>query len=327
MDTLPQTLTPSNFLQRITDPWHAAKLKQAIASANQQLLHKPYRQIHSLLPKLPDFADAVWQPQQDWVSVGPILPEDHPVRQATLAAAQAIKPWKKGPFNLFGIEIDAEWRSDYKWQRFASELPNLSGAHVLDVGGNNGYYSFRILEQQPESVLCIDPIPRLWYQFHIIQHFARDPRLEFQMLGWQALDLMSESFDCIMCMGILYHHDNPVQLLRNLFAALRPGGLLIMETIVIPGQGMLCLFPPDRYAMMRNVWFVPTVDATVAMLERTKFRDIRIINSQVHKPEEQRSTAWNPAPSFADFLDANNPDLTQEGHPAPHRAILFARKV
>jgi len=23
-------------------------------------------------------------------------------------------PWRKGPFSIFGIDIDAEWRSDYK---------------------------------------------------------------------------------------------------------------------------------------------------------------------------------------------------------------------
>lgn len=316
----------SPFLSRIEDPWRKAKLERVLAEANSMLQHKPYRKIRELLPALPDFAEASFHPERDWVGLGPCLAEDHPVRMAVQAAAEAIKPWKKGPFNLFGVEIDAEWRSDFKWQRFAAALPNLSGADVLDVGGNNGYYSFRVLAKSPQSVLCIDPIARLWYQFQMIQKYARDPRLDFQMLGWQALDLMPNAFDCILCMGILYHHDHPVQLLRNLFEALRPGGLLVMETIVIPGEEMVCLFPQDRYAMMRNVWFVPTVNATVAMLERTKFRDIQIVSSQVHKPEEQRSTAWNPAPSFEDFLDPDDESKTLEGHPAPHRAILFAKK-
>ena len=28
-----------------------------------------------------------------------------------------LMPWRKGPFHLLGIDIDAEWRSDLKWQR------------------------------------------------------------------------------------------------------------------------------------------------------------------------------------------------------------------
>jgi tRNA (mo5U34)-methyltransferase len=316
----------SRFLPKVEDPWRQAKLAQMLVETEQSLNHKPYQRILDLLSQLPDYPDAVWQPDRDWVTIGPVLEPEHPVRKAIQAAAEAIRPWKKGPYNLFGVEIDAEWRSDYKWQRFANELPNLKGADVLDVGGNNGYYSFRVLEQDPDYVLCIDPIARLWYQFQLMQRYARDPRLEFQMWGWQALDLMPESFDCILCMGILYHHTDPVQLCRNLFAALRPGGFLVMETIVIPGTEQVCLFPPDRYAMMRNVWFVPTVAATCSMLERTRFRDVEVIHTAVHEPAEQRSTLWNPAPSFEDFLDPKDREKTIEGLPAPHRAIVFAHK-
>lgn len=28
-----------------------------------------------------------------------------------------LKPWRKGPFSLYGVEIDTEWRSDWKWDR------------------------------------------------------------------------------------------------------------------------------------------------------------------------------------------------------------------
>ena len=34
-------------------------------------------------------------------------------------ALQALQPWRKGPFDLAGIHIDSEWRSQLKWQRIA----------------------------------------------------------------------------------------------------------------------------------------------------------------------------------------------------------------
>lgn len=77
---------------------------------------------------------------------------------------------------------------------------------------------------------------------------------------------------------------------------------------------------------MRNVWFVPTASALVAMLERTKFRDVQLISDQAHQPEEQRTTPWNPGPSYEDFLSQSDPSLTKEGHAAPRRSIVIARK-
>ncbi len=38
---------------------------------------------------------------------------------------QTFIPWRKGPFELFGIYIDSEWRSDWKWQRVAPHLSDL----------------------------------------------------------------------------------------------------------------------------------------------------------------------------------------------------------
>ena len=56
----------------------------------------------------------------------------------------ALQPWRKGPFSLFGVQIDTEWRSDWKWNRVAPHLSPLAGRRVLDVGCGNGYYGWRM---------------------------------------------------------------------------------------------------------------------------------------------------------------------------------------
>ena len=42
-------------------------------------------------------------------------------------------PWRKGPFDLFGIEIDSEWRCDMKWSRLEHLIAPLEGRTVLDL--------------------------------------------------------------------------------------------------------------------------------------------------------------------------------------------------
>ncbi|PIE89111.1 MAG: tRNA 5-methoxyuridine(34)/uridine 5-oxyacetic acid(34) synthase CmoB [Acidobacteria bacterium] len=287
---------------------------------------KPFQKVRSLFDCLDTFPVKSKKFDSDAVSIGEQDPVDPETKERVIALAKELIPWKKGPFNLFGIHIDAEWQSQLKWKRLLPFLPDLKDKFLLDVGCNNGYYLFKMLDHDPARILGIDPMPRVYYQFQLIQLFLSEPRLQYQMWGWQETGLFKPVFDVIFCMGIIYHHRDPIQVLKNMYHALKPGGTLVLETIVTPGKRSYCLFPEDRYAMMRNVWFVPTVEATRNFLKRTRFSDIQSVSDVLHLPEEQRTTDWNPAPSYREFLDPKNNQKTVEGYPAPRRAILIARK-
>jgi len=317
---------PSRFLAELEDREIASKLTSLTADRQKWLTWKPFAEVRELWHILPELKGE-FREVDGWVEIGETLDPGHADRLAIQKVAESIRPWKKGPFRIFGMEIDAEWRSDHKWDRMVTALPDLKGKRLLDVGCHNGYYMFRMLAQRPEYVLGIDPVPRLWYQFHFLNHFLAEDALEFRMWGWQEMEGWTSQFDGIFCMGILYHHPDPIGLLRTLFAALRPGGFLVLESIVIPGEDHRCLIPSDRYAKMRNVWFLPTVRAMEIMLERTRFRDVICLADQVHTPREQRTTYWNQGPSHADFMMPGDPSKTCEGYPAPRRAILLARKA
>ncbi len=240
-------------------------------------------------------------------------------------AAQGLGSWKKGPFRLNGVEIDAEWRSDWKWNRFAQHLPSLQGQDVLDIGCNNGYTLFRLHDQGAETVLGIDPIPKFQMQFELIQSRAQVQSIGFRPWGWQETAALPACFDTVLCMGILYHHHSPIDLLRAIKKCIKPGGLLVLETIVIPGDGSMCLLPEDRYAGMKNIWFLPTLAALINLLKKAKFKSLEVISNARHLAEEQRSTEWHPQPSFQEKLNPENNQLTVESHPAPWRAIIFAQ--
>ena len=71
-------------------------------------------------------------------------------------ALMVLHPWRKGPFDLFGLEIDSEWRSDLKWRRLSQQIAPLTDRTVLDVGCGNGYYSLLMQGAGARLVIGVD---------------------------------------------------------------------------------------------------------------------------------------------------------------------------
>ncbi|MGB0956890.1 MAG: DUF1698 domain-containing protein, partial [Litorivicinus sp.] len=98
-----------------------------------------------------------------------------------------------------------------------------------------------------------------------------------------------------------------------------------LETLVIEGDENSVLVPPDRYARMKNCWFIPSVDALVSWCRKLGFAFVDCVDVTKTTSEEQRATNWVGGDSLAGALDPENPNLTIEGHPAPLRATLICR--
>lgn len=235
------------------------------------------------------------------------------------AALKQFIPWRKGPFNYFGINIDAEWRSNNKWNRIKPFLPDLNNKIIADVGCNNGYYIFRMLDCSPAFVFGFDPVPRLKLTWQALTAPLPPLHACFDLLGVEQLVLFPESFDVIFLMGILYHHPAPLALLQDCHNALKKGGVLILETQGIPGELPVALFPEKRYAKVPGTYFVPTAACTSNLMKRAGFKDAVLLDKHAMNSTEQRSTGWMPYESYADFIDSNNPGQTVEGYPAPQR--------
>lgn len=243
----------------------------------------------------------------------------------------ALKPWRKGPINFFGIDIDTEWRSDMKWDRLAAHIPKLKNQVVLDIGCGNGYYMFRMLSHQPKLVVGIDPMDLYYFQFQALNYFRilAQPQLRnilhYLPLGVMDISPLSEIFDVVFCMGVLYHNRNPLDVLTLIKKVLKKnGGIAIIETLIFDSQEPVCLCPKPTYALMPNVHFIPSIPCLKSWLERAGFQSIKLINTSQTTAEEQRGTAWSTSVSLAQGLNPKNPLETIEGYPAPQRAIIFA---
>jgi tRNA (mo5U34)-methyltransferase len=235
-----------------------------------------------------------------------------------------LHPWRKGPLNIGGIHIDTEWRSDWKWDRIAPHL-NLDGHRILDIGCGNGYYGWRMLDHGALSIIGIDPTLVYAMQWLACRHFSGQTPNYVLPLGLEDLPTDAGGFDTVFSMGVLYHRRDPASHLRRLASLLKPGGQLLLETLVIEGDGDEQLVPEQRYARMRNVWSIPTVSKLESQTRDAGFDAIQVLDVSRTGTDEQRTTQWMRFESLAQSLDPQDSSKTIEGHPAPVRAALLAK--
>ena len=237
-----------------------------------------------------------------------------------------LNPWRKGPFDLCGVYINTEWRSDLKWNRIKDSIEPLDGRTILDVGCGNGYYAMRMRGMGARLVIGIDPTLLYVIQFLAICHFIQAEPVHVLPIRLHELPRGSNAFDTVFSMGVLYHQKSSEEHLSALMSSLKSGGQLVLETLILPGTESIARRPQNRYARMRNVWLLPTLPKLESWLEDSGFDNIRLIDVSQTTTEEQRTTEWMPFESLAKALDPTDPTRTIEGWPAPRRAALTCNK-
>lgn len=251
-------------------------------------------------------------------------PLDTAAQQQLRDKLMGLHPWRKGPYELFGVHIDTEWRSDWKWERLRQQVQPLQGRRVLDVGCGSGYHCWRMLGEGAAQVIGIDPTPLFVVQFWALQKYLQQQNIWLLPLGIEQVPPKLQAFDTVFSMGVLYHRRSPMDHLQELKDCLRPGGELVLETLVIEGDAGDTLVPEGRYARMGNVWFLPSCETMLSWLRKLGFHNARLIDAAQTTTEEQRSTDWMTFHSLANFLDPDDPSKSIEGHPAPRRAVFTA---
>lgn len=245
-------------------------------------------------------------------------------RLAIEQGLMALHPWRKGPFAIHGVLVDSEWRSNLKWQRLIPHIQPLTGRRVLDIGAGNGYYAWRMAGQGAALVVAVEPGLLFVKQFEAIRHFLGQERILMLPLTLEQLPVGTAAFDTVFSMGVLYHRRSPLDHLLLLKQQLRPGGELVLETLVIPENAGQLLVPADRYAQMRNVWFIPAPSMLIGWLKRLGFHNPRLLGLCSTTAAEQRPTDWMRFESLQDGLHPDDPGQTIEGYPAPLRGLFLA---
>jgi tRNA (mo5U34)-methyltransferase len=308
------------------------------AAALRALSHGDFDRWQAAIEAMPPAGPARVEVDADAVTVAGHLDE---VQRAGLKdKLMQLHPWRKGPFELFGVHIDTEWRSDVKWARLpipkggggcerASRIGpmiDLKDKVVLDIGCGNGYYLFRMLGAGAKAVVGVDPFLLYVMQFQAVNRYVKTHRAAVLPLGIEDLPAGCGCFDVVFSMGILYHRRDPKEHLRQLHGFLNPGGQVVLETLILDTEQEEWLVPDGRYAKMRNVWAIASPRLLEKWLGECGFGTIELLDITKTTSHEQRKTDWMTFESLDDFLDPADPTKTIEGHPAPIRAILLAEK-
>ncbi|TNB61212.1 tRNA 5-methoxyuridine(34)/uridine 5-oxyacetic acid(34) synthase CmoB, partial [Campylobacter helveticus] len=227
-----------------------------------------------------------------------------------------LKPWRKGPFKIDELFIDTEWQSFIKFDILKPFMSEIKDKIVADVGCNNGYYMFKMLEFSPKQIVGFDPSVKYHLQFKLINTLIKT-NIKYELLGVEDLPNYALKFDVIFCLGVIYHRSDPVKMLKDLKKSLNPNGIVFLDTMYIESEEEIALVPQNTYSKIPNIYFVPSIKALRNWCLRAGFKEFEVLATKKTDKKEQRKTAWIDSYSLENFLDPKDENLTCEGYEAP----------
>jgi tRNA (mo5U34)-methyltransferase len=274
--------------------------------------------------ELPDINLSSVDMNSDTIRAGSPEDCDDACRKKLYECMQKLRPWRKGPFDICGMKIETEWRSDWKWNRLKDHISPLKDRLVLDIGCGSGYHTWRMAGAGAKLAVGIDPYKVFVMQYWAMKKYLQNDSAWVLPLGIEDIPPEMRVWDAVFSMGVLYHRKSPIDHLLQTRDLLCSGGELVLETLVVEGNENTVLVPEGRYAKMRNVWFLPSTLALEKWLRKLGYTDVRTVNINQTSIEEQRTTDWMRWESLKDYLDPKDPNKSFEGYPAPLRAITLA---
>jgi len=156
-------------------------------------------------------------------------------------------------------------------RRLLAELePKISLKSALDAGCGTGYFS-AVLRDLGLRVAAFDGRPE-----NTEEARRRHPGIEFRVGDVESIATSEAgSFDLVLCLGLLYHLENPFRAIRNLQGM--TGKLLVLEGICLPGDEALLALRDENHGRdqgLHYIAFYPSEACLTKMLYRAGFRAV-----------------------------------------------------
>lgn len=175
------------------------------------------------------------QPQNLDGTKTPPAPTVEPDRATLVHEIAELGEWFHN-IDLFGVPTAPNhFLGDFpnvKWKHIERAIPeDLTGATVLDIGCNGGFYSIQMKRRGAKRVLGIDVDERYLNQG---RYAARrlGLEIEFQRGSVYEVAQIEEQFDFVIFMGVLYHLRYPLFALDNVVKKIAAGGTMLFQTML-----------------------------------------------------------------------------------------------
>lgn len=185
----------------------------------------------------------------------------------------------------------------------------LDGKTVIDIGAWDGFFSFEA-ERRGAKVLAIDTLVwqrnKLWdpKQNKKIPHsgkrgfeFARkilNSKVEDKEI--EIMDLLVElqkghigQSDLVLCLGLLYHMEDPFGMCKIMYDICKEDGMMILETHLdcevegMMGKPMMRFYPNKEQNNDPGTWWGPNPQCVEAMLKAAGFKEVKLILQNNHR--------------------------------------------
>ncbi len=165
-----------------------------------------------------------------------LAPQSNPVDSGQLEQqVRQLGDWFHN-IDLLGVRTaPAHFLGDFpnvKWKHIAPAIPqDLSGAEVLDIGCNGGFYSLEMKRRGARRVLGIDVDDRYLSQARFAAK-TLDLEIELEKRSVYDVENIIGQFDFVLFMGVFYHLRYPLFALDQVVKKVRPEGRLIFQSML-----------------------------------------------------------------------------------------------
>jgi len=165
---------------------------------------------------------------------------------------------------------------------------DLSGKSILDIGCNEGFFSFDAERRGAKRVVAIDKSSDARDKFHLIKELMHS-RVEFQFADLLELDPNKlGKFDIVFFLSVFHHLRYPFQVLDRIFELTRE--YAIMEFVeAVPEEDLGQSVLVRKLSKKGHLHILPTRQFTIEMLTRAGYREIEILGThREHKVGPER---------------------------------------
>lgn len=114
---------------------------------------------------------------------------------------------------------------------FKETEPGYKNSLILDAGCGTGVYSIEILKKGFDVVACDYSENMIALVKKKITKTNYSNKLYLSVVDTNILTFKNNTFDYILCMGVLQHLSNADMVIKEFFRVLKPGGTVVINTM------------------------------------------------------------------------------------------------